>query len=538
MALEKFYKLFLNKLKFSYDSFDRIVLNGYILPFHKATNVLYYFKEILGHHFVNKKLLFSVTESYKGKINELVNRQNVYCEYIDKGKRKEDFVHKYLRIYEKKEKYGIYCILKARENEQSLRIVRPKLKDCDADNYLAPTRKLYTQYYFYIRDKQLGNMCIRVGSYLPFKVTVYLNGHSYIERYLKNSYGRKALYKKRDNAFLNIRDVDKLLEAKEHFTADLISGRVNYWLEIIGPRLEKYPLRYSYFIDQIEYCRNFIFKNHSYLSELFKRSCELSLQLISTDSIRQIFAAKGKDEDISKKLNRIEEGYYVFKAFFKRCSVKQYRKFSNFLRYELTCNNLPDMKLKKALLHLPEFKEKAEEVLDRYSEAEAVMMNCHANADYFIKHSRPVIIGQTKISGLHVYQERINRMLEMLLHDNRSIGQWKSMDIREKILNSFEIPEKEYSRNQVIYDIRKLRAHGIVEKIGKSNRYRLSSYGIKVALAFTLMRKRIYGPIHYSLFKGQPDQNIVCGSKLERLYRRLDSDINEIEDYLAGRHAA
>ena len=289
MALEKFYRLFLNKLRFSYDSFDRIVLNGYILPFHKATNVLYYFKEILGHPFVNKKLLFSVTENYKAKITELLNRQHVYCEYIDKRTRKEDFVHKYLRIFEKKEKFGIYCILKARENEQSLRIVRPNLKDCDKDNYLAPTRKLYTQYYFYIRDKILGNMCIRVGSYLPFKVTVYLNGHSYIERYLKNSYGRKALYKKRDNAFLNIRDVDKLLKAKEHFTADLISGRVTYWLEIIGPRLEKYPLRYSYFIDQIEYCRNFIFKSHSYLSELFKRSCELSLQLISTDSIRQIF---------------------------------------------------------------------------------------------------------------------------------------------------------------------------------------------------------------------------------------------------------
>jgi hypothetical protein len=190
------------------------------LRFHKATNVLYYFKEILGHRFIHKKLLFSVTENYKRKINEIVKRQNVYCEYIDKGKRKEDFVYKYLRPYEKKDKYGVYCILKARENEQSLRVVRPNQKDCDTDNYLAPTRKLYTQYYFYIRDKVLGNMCIRVGSYLPFKVTVYLNGHSYIERYLKNTYGKKALYKKRDNAFLNIRDINKLFEAKKKFTVN------------------------------------------------------------------------------------------------------------------------------------------------------------------------------------------------------------------------------------------------------------------------------------------------------------------------------
>lgn len=536
--MEKFYKLYLDKLQFSYDSFDRIVLNGYLLRFHKATNVLYYFKEILGHRFIHKKLLFSVTENYKRKINEIVKRQHVYCEYIDKGKRKEDFVYKYLRPYEKKDKYGVYCILKARENEQSLRVVRPNQKDCDTDNYLAPTRKLYTQYYFYIRDKVLGNMCIRVGSYLPFKVTVYLNGHSYIERYLKNTYGKKALYKKRDNAFLNIRDIHMLIEAKAQFTAGLIKERINYWIEQIGPELEQYPMHYSYFIDQVEYCRNFIFKSHHYLSALFKRSCELSLQLISTDTIRQIFACRARDEDISKRLNHIQEGYYVFKSFFKRCSVKQYRKFSNYLRFEFTCNNLPDIRLKKGIDNLPAFKDKAGQVLDRYCETEAVMMNCHTDVDYFIKHARPVIVGQTQISGLHVYQERVNRMLEALLHDNRSIGQWKSMEVRQKIIDSFDLSENDYSRNQVIYDIRKLRAHGLVEKINRTNTYRLTAYGVKVALAFTLMRKRIYGPLHYSLFDQQPDAGIDTGSILERLYRRLDIDINEIQKYLAGSPAA
>jgi hypothetical protein len=538
MALEKFYKLFLNKLQYSYDSFDRIVLNGYIMSFHKANNLTYYFKFILGHLYINQKLLFSVTTSYNKAIESFALKNHLSCEWVEKGVRKEDFVDKQRTHFERKSKFGVYYILKSKENEGSFRVVRPNRRDCDESNYLAKTRKPYCHYYFYLHDEILGNMCIRVASYLPFKITVYLNGHSYIERYLKNTSGKKSIYKKRDNAFLNIRDIDKLLEAKEHFTADLIKARVNHWLEVIAPKLEKYPLRYDYFIDQIEYCRNFIFKSHSYLSELFKRSCELSLQLISSDSIRQIFGSKGKEEDINKSLNRIEEGYYVFKSFFKRCSVKQYRKFSNFLRYELTCNHLPDMKLKKALLHLPEFKEKAEEVLDRYSDTEAVILNCHADVDYFIKHCKPVMVGNTKISGLHIYQERIHRMLEVLLHDNRSIGQWKSMDIREKIRNSFEIPQKDYSRNQVIYDIRKLRAHGLVEKIGKSNRYCLSAYGVKVALAFTLMRKRIYGPLHYSLFENQPDASIASGSILERMYRRLDSDINEIQDYLSGRHAA
>ena len=504
------------------------------MSMHKPNNLTYYFKNILGHRFVSHNLIKSVTKNYNQYIEKFAMEKHLSLAYVEKGVRKEDFVSKYRERFEKKEKFGVYHILKSKENESTFRVARPNRKDCDPDNFLAKTRKPYTQYYFYINDQILGNLCIRIASYLPFKVTVYLNEHSYIERFLINKHGKKGIYKKRDNAFLNIKDSSSIIEAKEKFTADLIKERINHWLDIIGPKLERYPLNYSYFIDQVEYCRNFIFKSHAFLSELFKRSCELSLQLISTDAIRQIFASKAKDEDISKALNHIEEGYCVFKAFFKRCCIKQYRKFSNFLRFEFTCNNLPDIRLKKSLDQLAEFEKKAEEVLDRYSETEAVMLNCHADADYFIKHAKPVMVGQTKISGLHIYQPRINRMLETLLHDNRSIGEWKSMAVRQKIIDNFDISKQEYSRNQVIYDIRKLRAHGLVEKIDHMNAYRLTGYGVKVALAFTLMRKRIYGPLHYSLFEQQPDAEIDTGSKLERLYRRVDSDLNEIQKYLSG----
>lgn len=144
----------------------------------------------------------------------------------------------------------------------------------------------------------------------------------------------------------------------------------------------------------------------------------------------------------------------------------------------------------------------------------------------------------TKIAGLQPWHECTIHLLETLLHDNRSIGQWKSMKVREKILSSFAVDEKQYNRNQVIYDIRKLRAHGLVEKLHRSNRYRLTTYGVKIALAFTLMHKRFYGPLHYSLLENQPHHSIATSSKLERMHRRLDSDINEIQDYLSGWQAA
>jgi hypothetical protein len=536
--LEKFYQLFLNRLKFSYDSFDRIVINGYIRSFHKLSHLCYHFKEILGYGFVNKRILFGVTQSYKEQIESYAKEHHLSCEYIANDIRKESHVEKYRQRFEKKDKFGVYYILKTRENESTFRVVRPNRSDCDPENYLAKVRKPFTQYYFYIHDEILGNMSIRIASYLPFKVTVYLNGHSYIERYLKGHSKKKALYKKRENAFLNIKDIDLLIEAKERFTPQLIKSRINYWLKIIGPRLEKYSLNYSFFIDQIEYARNFIFKSHFYLKELFKRSCELGMLIISNDRIKEIFQHKGKDTQTRKTLDTLEEGLYVFKAHFKRCFVKIYRKFSNFLRIELTSNHLPDLKMKKALEHLPEFEQKAQGVLDRYCDTQAVIMNSHADIDYFKKHSLPVMLGQTKIPAIHVYQERPNRIMEILLHDHRSLTEWESMKLRRRIITEFEIEETTYTRNQIIYDIRKLRAHGIVEKIEGANRYRLTGYGVKAALAFTLMRKRLYGPMHYSLFHHQTDHTLPTESKLERMYRQLDLKLDEIQEYLQGENAA
>ena len=131
--MENFYRLFLNKLKFSYDSFDRIVLNGYISSFHKPANLTFYFKFILRHLYVNKKLLFSVTENYKKVIENFAKNNQLSCEYVEKGIRKDDFVKKYRQsrcfIGKKKEKFGVYYILKSKENESTFRVVRPNRID-------------------------------------------------------------------------------------------------------------------------------------------------------------------------------------------------------------------------------------------------------------------------------------------------------------------------------------------------------------------------------------------------------------------------
>ncbi|MDA0811369.1 MAG: hypothetical protein O3C21_03105 [Verrucomicrobia bacterium] len=65
------------------------------------------------------------------------------------------------------------------EQGPSFRISEPKFPTNDPDyTILSKQRSRYQFYYFYIIDEVLGPLCVRVGSFLPFQVTAYLNGHN------------------------------------------------------------------------------------------------------------------------------------------------------------------------------------------------------------------------------------------------------------------------------------------------------------------------------------------------------------------------
>ena len=63
------------------------------------------------------------------------------------------------------------------EQGPSFRIVKPKFSVGDPNwRILAPQRSRYTHLYFYIIDEVLGPFAMRIGAYLPFYATYYLNG--------------------------------------------------------------------------------------------------------------------------------------------------------------------------------------------------------------------------------------------------------------------------------------------------------------------------------------------------------------------------
>ena len=172
-------------------------------------------------------------------------------------------------------------------------------------------------------------------------------------------------FRKDDNAFLAVDDVAALQAAADRPSPEILRKQLDYWTLILGPKFSKkersqMSLSRFYSIAQIEYCRNFIFKRHFPIHKIFERSCEIGLWRLTANRISEIFGVR-LDKRLRGKLatviDRIEHGHHVFRAYWKHAFLKQYEKFSRFLRNELRSNNLRDFGLKKAsIISMPSAK--------------------------------------------------------------------------------------------------------------------------------------------------------------------------------------
>jgi hypothetical protein len=82
--------------------------------------------------------------------------------------------------------------------------------------------------------------------------------------------------------------------------------------------------------------------------------------------------------------------------------------------------------------------------------------------------------------------------------------------------------------------MRKLRVHGIIERVGNSYCYRLTQFGQKVCLSFVLFHKKLHGPISNSMFNFKPNQNLKVNSKFEKAYHRIDKEIDKLISLMAA----
>jgi hypothetical protein len=540
--MELFTKLFGAWLVFVYHCFDRIVLSGYLMGLQRPGQVVYWLQHVLGIEAITKEVLSRRTQEYVAWVESYARNRKIPVEWAEKDVRKEDYVLPLLKRMERQNRFGVYFIFQTMEQGWTFRPGKQLVSRTPGGPADYPIlhrhRARYRYYYFYLRDEVLGPMILRLGTFLPFEASYYLNGHSYIERQLRR---QGVTFRKDDNAFLWVEDVAALQAAADGMSGQIIQKRLNYWTVHLGPKFTKQDrqaakLERSYFVHQVEYCQNFIFKRHHPIRKIFERSCELGLWSMTGERIWRAFG-RGHRDRIRGKLQtimeRIEHGRHVFRAYWKHAWIKQYEKYARYLRNEVTSNNLRDFKLKKGLAHLGAVRTRMLEVLDRFAGQQAENLNVHEDFALLKRIAMPVENGSVRTPGIRIQDVRMIRLLEVLMHAGTAIGGWSTKQIHAAIVDRFGLTPGSYTLGSLRYDLRKLKGHRLLEREPGRYVWRLSDKGQRVAILFLLFHQRLCGPVAGSHFQHRPNERHRPGqSKLERAYYQADQAIDHIVDLL------
>jgi len=543
--METFAKLFGSLLAFVYHCFDRIVIQGYLPLLTRPEHIVHFFRDVHGLYPITKQALAKRTDEYQRWVEAFARNHRIPIQWPDEkmkkqGIKKEDYVRPWGLSMERRQRFGPYFIFKSMERGPTFRSLSPKYPTDDPDyRILRRNWSRYTHYYFYVRDEVLGPLVICVGSFLPFQTTYYLNGHSFIAGELQR---QGVGFRKDDNAFLWVSDVEALQAAADRLSPEIIRKRLDYWTLVLGPKFSKkdraaIPLRREYSLNQVEYCRNFLFRRHFPIHKIFERSCELGLFRLTADKIALIFGVRKHKRmrgKLHSTLEKLDHGHHVLRIYCKSLVARMYEKFATFLRLEICVNRLRDLGLKKGLENLNALRQRLVAVTDRLADFEADLLNVHVDFPLFQRLALPIQVGRSKIPGIKIQDTRMMRLMEVLLHGGSQLVGWRTAQIHESIRAAFGLTAEQYTLTQLRYDLRKMKGHGLLERDGKRYCYRLTDKGRRVAAMFVLFHQRICGPLANSLFHHRPEKTAKTPARIEAAYHRADAAIQKLVDLVAA----
>jgi len=110
-------------------------------------------------------------------------------------------------------------------------------------------------------------------------------------------------------------------------------------------------------------------------------------------------------------------------------------------------------------------------------------------------------------------------------------GSFTTVDLYGPTLDALGVTGAQYSLASVRYDLSKLRAKGLVERIPKSRRYRLVGKGYAICVAFLKLFERIYAPLTAGLpapFRGDRQLAEEKRCELDRLYQCISNGLDAL----------
>ncbi|MDD3251674.1 MAG: hypothetical protein PHV18_03840 [Lachnospiraceae bacterium] len=337
-----------DKINGTFSFFDRMIIKGHILQFFSPSGKKYFLSE--------QDILLKDFSAYANQVtNDIVsfieNRTSSLQRpliYLTSSKTsKEQTALEVLKNNPIEE--GLICTLSVVEYCQTLQPVKQK----NGLLSLSTVNRKCKYYYFYYMDKNFGFMHVKLQTWFPFMIQVYINGREMMKHVFDEN---NITYQMYDNSFFYISDIEKAQEIADKFDSKSLCRQLDFFAHKVNPYLETveriFHTGYHWCVDQCEYATDVMFKSREALEDIYPSLVGHAFYDFKCTDIFSFLGrkldAKFLGESVSDYRKRPEGWRIKFKM--KSNSIKMYDKFSC-LRVEMTINDPKEFKVYKDVKH-------------------------------------------------------------------------------------------------------------------------------------------------------------------------------------------
>jgi len=476
--------------------FDRIIIQGTLPIFCYPEGMTSYLNAKNIRIFDYPSFAMSLRDLIIQNAQRIASEAGLEIEYIkQKNFRKEDKIAKIIK--ERGSHPGLVHIFSALEPCTSY---KPWHDKTTHRTFLKYDSGKCLHYYFYLIDKRLGLVYVRVPTWCPFRLQIYFNGHNVLAEALRK---KGIQYTLIDNLFTEISDFQKAQAISDSFNVESLHKILDIFAKNFCPVIKSLPVGYHWSIMQAEYSTDIIFKKQSDLRNLYDNLIHTAVYTVKPENIATFLGKKLQTNYKDEVGNNFDTRIYGtrIKHNMGPTSIKMYDKLGLALRIETTTTDVSFFKhyrkveqkdgsfhfayasMKKGIYNLPTLSQLLRDSNTRYLEFISTITDRTDGIKNVIKISKSIVENNRSYKGFNFFDEEDLNIMLSIERGEFNISGFQNKDIRRKL--------RDKNPSQISRILARLRFHGLIKMIGRTYKYYLTVLGRKV-IATALKIKELF----------------------------------------------
>jgi hypothetical protein len=504
---------------------DRLYLHGYLGQLQVGGQVIQFLQH-RGYPVPSPACLQQIGDAFRRRVASFAEANHIPVVPLKAADRNIEVMAPYLRAAAATGRSQVAAIGVAQETQRVF-ISRQRATDpgkCPQFSFDKKDRRV-TVYYFYLWDAGFGPAFIKMCTYCPWPMKIWVNGHEWAKQQCRKA---GLGFTELSNGFAACDDpavLQKICDALQPGTINVFFQR---WLARLPVPLGAADQQGGYWRElsmaQVEVSRTLVFTQPRHARSFFEALITDNLDLGRPDTIeiifgRRIISGRQRATRGTFKTKVVTRGVDVtINAFYRHSRIKQYLKDGRALRIETVINSPTDLRIGRRIACLTELQDAARAINARLLDTERAGQGCVLANPVFERIAHPTVdAAGRRATAMRFGDSRVQALASAMCVTLPAVTGITNRSLRALMTGLLGRP---YTMTQASYDLARLRRNGLITRRPNANTYDLTPDGLKFAIFYTKVHDRVLTPLFAA---GQPQAPPRLRAALRAIEQLIDT---------------